>query len=282
MEEPPLAWWAGEGLTAESVSDQMRLEAGCEITFEVAAPAPLLLMLRPRSGSGQWVAQESYELTPRVPVREYVDVFGNLCQRLVAPPGRFVVTARTGVETSRTIAVQPDAPYTLVQELPHEVLQFLLPSRYCQSDLLGDLARQITATAAPGYGQAEAIRAWIHEQIEYRYGASHASTSAWDTARERVGVCRDFSHLGMALCRAMSIPARQVVGYLYGLKPMDLHAWYEAYVGWRWYTFDATQAAPQGGRIAVAYGRDAADVPLVTQFGGSTLTGLHVWVEDGK
>jgi transglutaminase-like putative cysteine protease len=256
----------------------MRLDAGCEITFEVTTPAPLLLMLRPRSGYGQWVAQESYELSPLVPVLEYIDGFGNLCQRLVAQEGRFVVTARVGVETSPTIDVQPGAPYTLVQELPDNVLQFLLPSRYCQSDLLGDLARQISEGTVPGYDQAEAIRAWIHEQVEYRYRASDNSTSAVDTARERVGVCRDFSHLGMALCRAMNIPARMVVGYLHALKPMDMHAWYEAYVGRRWYTFDATQKEPRGGRISVAYGRDAADVPLATQFGGSILTKIHVWV----
>ncbi len=256
----------------------MHLDAGCEITFEMGGFTPLVLMLRPRSGYGQWIGQESYTLTPSVPVVEYVDNYGNLCQRLVAPPGHFVVTASAEVDTADTIDVQPGAPLTLVQDLPDNVLQFLLPSRYCQSDLLGSLAQGIVAGVTPGYDQAEAIRTWIHTNIEYRYGVSNASTSAQDTAEQRVGVCRDFTHLGLALCRSLSIPARMVVGYLHQLEPMDLHAWVEAFVAGRWYTFDATQEQPRGGRIAIAYGRDAADVALATQFGPGTLTNLNVWV----
>jgi transglutaminase-like putative cysteine protease len=257
----------------------MRLNAGCELTFDVSEPTPLVLMLRPRSGYGQWVIQERYNLSPLVPVVEYVDSYGNLCQRLEAPTGRFVVEASAEVETAEAIDVQAQAPFTPVQELPDQVLQFLLPSRYCQSDLLGDLAGEIVAGAAAGYDQAEAIRQWIHTNIEYAYGTSNASTSAQDTAALGKGVCRDFAHLGVALCRNLSIPARMVVGYLHELKPMDLHAWFEAFVAGRWYTFDATQASPRGGRIVIAYGRDAADVALATQFGPAQLTEMRVWVK---
>jgi len=256
----------------------MRLNAGCEITFEATAPTPFVLMLRPRSGYGQWVAQEAYQLEPSVPAVEYVDNYGNLCQRLVAPAGHFRVHADASVETADQIDVAPGTPFTPVQELPDSILQFLLPSRYCQSDRLGEQAQQITAGATPGYDQVEAIRAWIHTNVEYRYGASNASTDALETWNQKVGVCRDFAHLGVALCRSLSIPARVVVGYLYQLDPMDLHAWFEAFVGGRWYTFDATQAAPRGGRIVIAYGRDAADVALATQFGPATLTNMRVWV----
>lgn len=256
----------------------MRLNAGCEITFDVLEPTPMILMLRPRSGYGQWVAQETYTFSQNVPVVEYVDSYGNLCQRLVAPVGNFVITTSAEVETMDAIDVHPGTPFTPVQQLPDNVLQFLLPSRYCQSDLLCDLASQITNGALPGYDQVEAIRAWIHENIEYQYGTSNASTSAQDTAQNRIGVCRDFAHLGMALCRSLSIPARMVVGYLYQLEPMDLHAWFEAFIGGRWYTFDATQATARGGRIAIAYGRDAADVALATQFGQANLTSMKVWV----
>lgn len=257
----------------------MHLNAGCEITFEVTAPTPMVLMLRPRSGYAQWVSQESYTLNPQVSAIEYVDSYGNLCQRLVAPIGSFVVSTRAGVQVADMIDVQPGAPFTSVQDLPDNVLQFLLPSRYCQSDQLGKLALEIVENTAPGYDQVAAIKAWIHTNIEYRYGVSDSSTAALETAEGRIGVCRDFAHLGVALARSLSIPARFVVGYLYQLDPMDLHAWFEAYVGGRWYTFDATQASPRGGRIAIAYGRDAADVALSTQFGPATLTNLRVWVD---
>ena len=256
----------------------MHISAGCRLTFEVSEPTPFVLMLRPRSGAGQWVREESYELSPLVPVVEYVDVYGNLCQRLVAPAGELMVSAAAGVETADAIDVAPGAPFTLVEELPPEVLQYLLPSRYCQSDLLSDLSREAAGDATPGYDQVEAIRRWIHENVEYRYGVSDPTTSARETADQRCGVCRDFTHLGMALCRSLTIPARMVVGYLHGLEPMDLHAWFEAFVGGRWYTFDATQPSPRGGRIVIAYGRDAADVALATQFGPATLKSMAVWV----
>ena len=256
----------------------MRLNAGCEITFEVEAPTPMVLMLRPRSGYGQWVTQESYALSQLVPVVEYVDGYGNLCQRLEAPVGRFVITTTASVETSDAIDVQPGALPTPIALLPDNVLQFLLPSRYCQSDLLCELAQQIVGEVTPGYDQAAAIQNWIHTNIEYRYGTSTSSTSAQETAAQKVGVCRDFAHLGVALCRALDLPARMVVGYLNQLKPMDLHAWFDVFVAGRWYTFDATQAEPRGGRIIIAYGRDAADVALATQFGPARLEQMTVWV----
>ncbi|MGG6294038.1 transglutaminase domain-containing protein [Leptolyngbya sp. AN02str] len=257
----------------------MQLEAGCQLVFEAEEASPLVLMLRPRSGVGQWVMREEYQLEPTVPVVEYTDSYGNLCQRMIAPAGRFQVYTLACVETSDTIDVEPDAPYVSVEHLPNDALQFLLPSRYCQSDMLGSLAQQIVAERSPGYAQVEAIRAWIHAEVRYEYGTSDASTSAADTAESQVGVCRDFTHLGIALCRSLNIPARMVVGYLYQLEPMDLHAWFEAFVGDRWYTFDATQPEPRGNRIAIAYGRDAADVALATQFGPISLTSMNVWVK---
>lgn len=210
---------------------------------------------------------------------EYVDGYGNLCQRLVAPAGSFSVHTECEVETADTIDVAAGAPFTPVEALPDAVLQFLLPSRYCQSDQFGELAQEIAGNATPGYDQAEAVRAWINQTVTYRYGTSDASTTARDTAEQRVGVCRDFAHLGIALCRSLTIPARMVVGYLYQLDPMDLHAWFEAYVDRRWYTFDATQQQARGGRIVIAYGRDAADVALATQFGPARLGEMHVSVE---
>ena len=257
----------------------MRLSAGCKLSFEATIPTPVIFMLRPRSGYGQWVIREEYLLQPSVPVIEYTDSYGNLCQRLVVPPGSFQVQSTAVVETAEAIDVNFNAGYVPVENLPETVLQFLLPSRYCQSDQLGELAKEIVGDAFPGYEQVDAIRQWIQTNVEYRYGTSDASTSALDTAENRVGVCRDFTHLGMALCRSLNIPARMVVGYLYQLEPMDLHAWFEAYVGDRWYTFDAMQPEPRGNRITIAYGRDAADVALSTQFGVMQLLDMQVWVD---
>lgn len=257
----------------------MRLTAGCSITFMAPDTVPVIFMLRPRSGVGQWISKEEYLLDPLVLVNEYTDSYGNLCQRLVVPKGKFHLQSSVWVESSSFIDVAPEMPFTLVQDLPHSVLQFLLPSRYCPSDRMGQLAAEIVANVAPGYAQVEAIRTWIQSHITYQYGSSNSSTSALDTLEHRAGVCRDFAHLGIALCRSLNIPARMVVGYLYQLQPMDMHAWFEAFVGDQWYTFDATQAQPKGNRVAIAYGRDAADVALVTQFGMLDMTDMKVWVD---
>lgn len=257
----------------------MRLKASCKMTLDAPDPAPLVAMLRPRSGDAQWIVSEAYKFAPFVHATEYVDGFGNLCQRLVAPPGGFRIETETVIEVADSIAVQPGAPLIEPQDLPDSALQFLLPSRYCPADTMYDLAKETVADALPGYDQVEAIRAWIREHIEYKYGVSTGSTTAADTVKDGAGVCRDFSHIGLSLCRALRIPARMVVGYLYRLDPMDLHAWFEAFVGGRWYTFDATQAEPRGGRIAIAYGRDAADVALITNLAPLETKDMHVSVE---
>jgi transglutaminase-like putative cysteine protease len=257
----------------------MQLNAGCELLFETSEPSPLILMLQPQGGAAQHILQTDLHLVPQVPVVDYVDSYGNLCQRLVTPTGQLRVRSTVTAEVTDRIDVQFGAEFVSVQDLPAYVLPFLLPSRYCQSDLMADLANEIVADIEPAYDQVEAIRHWIHTHIEYRYDTSDASTSALETEKNRVGVCRDFVHLGLALCRSLTIPARMVVGYLYKLEPMDLHAWFEAYVGDRWYTFDATQTAPRGDRIIIAYGRDAADVALVTQYSPVNLTEMEVWVQ---
>jgi transglutaminase-like putative cysteine protease len=257
----------------------MRLRAGCEMTLVATSPVPLVAMLRPRSGQAQWVVQETYEFEPFVGATEYVDCFGNLCQRLIAPVGGLHLKTQVTVEVADEIAVKPGAGLTKIEDVPDSALQFLLQSRYCPSDTLGQLAKEVVADKVPGYDQVEAIRAWIRENIEYKYGVSNGSTTAVDTLRDRAGVCRDFSHIGMSLCRALHIPARMVVGYLYRLDPMDLHAWFEAFVDGRWYTFDATQAEPRGGRIAIACGRDAADVAIITEFGPLETKDMRVWVD---
>jgi len=258
----------------------MILDASCSIHFIAKAHIPAILMLRPRSGYAQWIMREEYAIKPALTVVEFTDPFGNLCQRVVLAPGETTIRCACRVDTADGIDVEPAAEFVPAQSLPESALQFLLPSRYCQSDMLGELAAEIVGDRLAGYAQVEAIRRWIHTELKYEYGQSTASTSATDTAKSRVGVCRDFSHLGIALCRALNIPARMVVGYLHRLDPMDLHAWFEAFVGGRWYVFDGTQDEPRGNRITIAYGRDAADVALVTQFGALQLDSMKVTVTE--
>lgn len=245
----------------------MWLRTSCELSFEIGQPTPFILMLRPRSGAQQWVAREEYILTPSVPAFEFTDRYGNLCQRLMAQPGLFSIRTSSDVMTTEYIDQTPGAPFTEIQTLPDNVLDYLLPSRYCESDRFGNMAIEITSDQLPGYDQVAAIVDWLKRTVRYCPGSSDFPQSAAEINIKQVGVCRDLAHLGIALCRSLSIPARLVVGYLYGLQPMDLHAWFEAYVGGRWYTFDATQTELKGGYISVGYGRDAADVAIYNQFG---------------
>ncbi len=224
-------------------------------------------MLRPRSGRQQWVGCEQYVLSPSVPVVEFTDPFGNLCQRLVAPAGSFSIHTSVDVECAEAFDMAPGAAFIEVQNLPDETLPFLLPSRYCESDRFTQMAASLVQGVLPGYDQCTAIVDYIRQTLQYAPEVGHEIISACEVNGRTQAVCRDMAHLGIACCRALSIPARMVVGYLETLEPMDLHAWFEAYVGGRWYTFDPTQDNPQGGRVAIAYGRDAADVAIYTQFG---------------
>ena len=257
----------------------MRLFAGCDMSLEATEYCPTVAMLRPRSGLAQWLASESYQFDPPLRPTEYVDAYGNLCQRFDIAPGELRIRWSAVVETDDFIAVEPNALATPVSELPAEALIFLLQSRYCPSDKMAEKAQEIAGSLVAGYQQVEAIRSWVHQNIRYQYGASDETTDAIDTLDAGAGVCRDFSHICISLCRALRIPARMVVGYLYQLDPMDLHAWFEAYVGGRWYTFDGTQSQPKGGRIVVAYGRDAADVAFISNYGALTTKSLKAWVQ---
>ena len=245
----------------------MWLQVSCDLEFDISVPMPFVLMLRPRSGAQQWIAREEYRLEPSVPVFEFTDDYGNLCQRLIAPTGAFAVRTTAEVMTADYVDQAFGAPFVEIQNLPDAVLSYLLPSRYCESDRFHQMAAEITVGQQLGYDQVAAIVTWLRDTIRFSPGSSDIPVSAAEINSRQVGVCRDLAHLGIALCRSISIPARMIVGYLYGLEPMELHAWFEAYVGGRWYTFDATQAELKGGYVAVGYGRDAADVAVYNQFG---------------
>ena len=258
----------------------MWIRTTCRLEFEMGDSTPLILILRPRSGINQWVSRESYTLSKNVQVNEYTDIAGNLCQRMIVPAGYFSVSTSADVMTSDTIDKDPMACFVEIQNLPDSALLYLLPSRYCESDRFGNLAREIVDGEPLGYSQVDKICQWIRNYIRYNPGSSVFPLSAVEVNMQGEGVCRDLAHLGIALCRGISIPARMVVGFLYGLEPMDLHAWFEAYIGGRWYTFDPTENVLRGGRLAIAYGRDAADVAIYHQFGPPAIfSSMDVQVE---
>ena len=243
------------------------LHATFSISFEVAVPTPLIFMLRPRSNATQWVAEEEYKVVPAVEVNEFTDGFGNFCQRMVAPIGEFSVRTSVEVRVPGSNDRATGAGFVTVAELPDDVLAFLLPSRYCESDRFGDMAFDIVANQALGYEQVVAITRWVHGAIRNTPLSSTYPVSAVEVNQRGEGVCRDLAHLSIALCRALCIPARMVVGYLLGLRPMDIHAWFEVYIGGQWVTFDATCPDDIGSRIVIAHGRDAADVAIYNQYG---------------
>ena len=256
----------------------MRLTADLLLETNAGYSVPCILMLHPQSGDGQIIEKNELKTSVPCPQKEYMDVYGNLCLRTMIPAGPFRLENNIVAVCEDEIEVDPAAAFTLMQDLPDNVLQFTLPSRYCESDLLGDKAREIIGSSIIGYEQVENIRSWIHDNFEYAYGTTDSSTSARDVLKSRKGVCRDYAHAGIALCRSLDIPARMVVGYLYDLKPMDMHAWFQAYLGGRWFTFDATQDNPKGNRIVIAYGKDAADVAIATYFTNIELTRFEVSV----
>jgi len=245
----------------------MKLRTSCKLIFDVSVATPFVLMLRPRSGAQQLVEKDTLRIIPGIPVYEFTDSYGNFCQRLVAPPGRISIHATSTVKTADSMAREQGAPFVEVQNLPNEVLQYLLPSRYCEIEYFGQQAMDITANLKPGYDQVAAIENWIRHNIYYSYSNSDSTVSAREVQFRRSGVCRDLAHLGIALCRSLAIPARMVVGYLHELEPMDMHAWFEAFLADRWFTFDATQPQLKSGYVVLGIGRDAADVAVYNQFG---------------
>ena len=247
----------------------------------------MLMLVRALPGPEQFPRYESHWIDPAgVRLREYVDSFGNRCWRLVAPAGQLDIRYDAMVEVSdEPDPVVPNAALVPVDQLPPEALVFTLPSRYVQSDLLLDQAWDLFAGTPQTWARVQAIVDWVHTNIRYETGNSAPSVSAVDVLERRVGVCRDFALASVALCRAMNIPARYTFGYLPDIDveppdtPMDFHAWFEAYLGDRWYTFDARHNRPRVGRVVVGHGRDAVDVALTTSYGSTRLNEMVVWAD---
>ena len=258
----------------------MKLRVRPSLRFQIIETTVLILMLRPYRGIQQWINREVYIIKPVTPMIESVDSFGNSLQRIRVPVGNFLIYTSTDVIVADKVEAAPGNYFVEIHYLPNEILPYLLPSRYCESDRFGDLAREITFDSLPGYDQVSKINDWVRDTIKYVPGSSEFPMSAAEVHLRGYGVCRDLAQVAIALCRSISIPARLVVGYLYNLQPMDLHAWFEVYVGDKWYTFDPTQAELKGGRVIIAFGRDAADVSIFHQFGsGCLLNSMDVRVD---
>ena len=266
----------------------MKLRVGYELQYAFPQPTPAILMLNIHfSRVAGLAAPDNVIVSPAVPISGYRDGFGNWCCRIVAPKGKVNISASALViDTGKPDAVVPNAAQVPVEDLPEEALVFLLASRFCDSDQLLDLAWKLFGRAKPGWGRVQAICDFVHKHIEFGYAHARVTRTASEAYAEKRGVCRDYAHLAVAFCRALNIPARYCTGYLgdVGMPPPyppgDFAAWFEAYIGGQWYTFDPRNNVPRIGRVLIARGRDAADVAMTTTFGPNTLEGFKVWTDE--
>jgi transglutaminase-like putative cysteine protease len=266
----------------------MKIRVGFELAYEFAEPTPMVLMLNMHpSRAIDMIKPDQLRMTPTPPMSRYVDVFGNICTRTVAPKGELQISTDAVVaDTGLPDEVDPTAREHEVADLPHGTLVFLLGSRYCETERLMNEAWALFGKTARGWPRVQAICDFVHSHVRFGYEHARATRTAAEVAHERCGVCRDFAHLAITLCRCMNIPARYCTGYLGDIgvppdpDPMDFSAWFEVYLGDRWYTFDARHNTPRIGRVLMARGRDAADVAISTTFGPNTLKRFIVHTDE--
>lgn len=272
----------------KTVVRQLKIQVGYELVYEFPQPTPLILALNVHySRASDVLVPDHMQVTPSVPIRSYRDGFGNWCNRMVAPAGRVVISARGVVNDSGAPdPVVLSAEQHAIDVLPQETLVFLLGSRYCETDRLSEVAWQLFGHTPLGWPRVQAVCDWVNRHIQFGYEHANAMKTAWEVFKEPRGVCRDFAHLTVAFCRALNIPTRYCTGYLsdVGLPPpyapMDFAAWLEVFLGGAWHTFDPRNNTPRRGRILIARGRDAADVAIATTFGPSKLENFKVWTDE--
>jgi transglutaminase-like putative cysteine protease len=266
----------------------MRIRAGYEISYDCAGPTPLMVLLSVRpEREADLITPQTMTVTPGTEVHAYTDVFGNTCHRLVAPGGPITFSADFLINDSgESDPVALEAEQHPIDRLPDAALQFLLGSRYCETDALMDTAWAEFGGVTGGWRRVQAIVDYAHDRIQFGYPHARNDRTALGAHQDCKGVCRDFAHLAVTLCRCMNIPARYCTGYLgdIGIPPidaaMDFSAWFEAFIGGRWHTFDARHNRPRIGRILQGIGRDATDVAISTAFGSARLTGFKVVTEE--
>lgn len=265
----------------------MRILVGCQLTFEFVQPTPIIAILNVHSSRiADLDAPDQLVTEPATPLEGYRDGFGNWCYRLVGPKGRLVLRTLTVVRDSgQWDELVPDAEQIPIQRLPADCLQFLLGSRFCETSLLSEFAWQTFGPTPLGRARVEAVVDFVHNHLRFDYAQSRPTRTAREAFDERVGVCRDFAHLAITLLRCLNIPARYCTGYVSDIglpppyAPQDFAAWLEVYLGGRWHMFDPRNNDPRIGRILVARGRDAEDVPLTLTFGPNTLVDFRVTTE---
>ncbi len=268
----------------------MQIRLGYELVYECPQRTPMILTLNVHySRVSDLVVPDHIVTQPAVPLVAYRDGFGNWCSRIVAPPGEIRISTNAVInDPGLPDARDPGAVQHAVEDLPSETLVYLQGSRYCETDRLSDIAWSLFDKTPLGWARVQAISDFVHNHIRFGYEHARATKTALEAFHEKVGVCRDFTHLGVAFCRCMNIPARYCTGYLGDIgvpptaAPMDFSAWFEVYLGGRWHTVDPRNRVPRIGRVLIAQGRDAADVPLSNAFGPNTLKGFRVWTDELK
>jgi transglutaminase-like putative cysteine protease len=266
----------------------LKIRLGYELIYQCPQPTPMILTLSIHyTRTADLHRPDHMQTDPSVPLLLYRDGFGNWCTRLVAPAGRLRITADTVInDLGVADPVVPHAEQHPVESLPEETLVYLLGSRYCDTDNLSGVAWELFSNTAPGWARVQAVCDFVHQHITFGYQFARPTKTASEAFHERQGVCRDFAHLAITLCRCLNIPARYCTGYLGDIGvpavdgPMDFAGWFEAYLGGHWYTFDARNNTPRIGRVLIARGRDAADVAISMTFGPNVLESFRVWADE--
>src|SRR5579863_2950897 len=266
----------------------MLIRVGYDILFDTPLPVPMVALLQVHPSREKDLRQPDFlRLEPAADIESYVDSFGNRCCRFFAPAGQIRLSSSTVIhDTGEPDPVASWARQTPVQDLPHQVLPYLLNSRYCEVDRMIHVASELFGPTAPGWERVQAVCSWVHRNVTFGYEYANATKTALEVFENRFGVCRDFQHLAITLCRALNIPARYATGYLGDIgvpvspMPMDFSAWFEVYLEGRWWTFDARHNEPRIGRVLMAVGRDASDVALTTSFGAAYLRQFTVVTDE--
>ncbi len=264
-----------------------QVEIGCQFIYNAEIDTPAVFQVTPLGVDGVTIKDEMWSVSPDRRTHEYRDIYGNRCQRIVLPAGRSQLDYQAIAHVvDATEDADPLARELVPEDLPDDVLMYLMPSRYCLPDMLGDEAWARFSALPPGYTRVQAICQHVHDHLQFAYGSSSPSSTALDVFNSGFGVCRDFTHLAITFCRAMNIPARYVFGYLPDMDvpvdpaPMDFAAWMEVWLGDRWWTFDPRNNQPRKGRVLIGRGRDASDVAMVTTFGGPRLELMTVVAQE--